>query len=157
MKNLSQKLINYSYITLSGEINIISIDYRKPIINEIQIIDNIREYSKTLQNIYPKFIIKVETGMSEATLSIFTYKSTNMRAHFLDELKINLEGLLNQIYNLNDVEVNLKMSGYIDSYRGRYSYIYLNSKREVAYKITSFTTNSNFISKMKFIIKRTSE
>jgi hypothetical protein len=154
-EELKQRLSYFSYLTMSGEINISYKSYNALIISDSEIIGSIKSYAKMLSIKYPRFKIQLDTGISETAIKIFAYRTILMNGSFLEEMRTNLEGLLSNIYDLNELQAKLTISGYIDSYKGRHAYVYLNNERKVKYEMTQFTPNSSFLSKVNFVLNRT--
>lgn len=156
-EELKQGLLSFSYLTMSGEINISCKSYNALIISDSEIIGSMKSCAKALNDRYPKFKIQLETGMSEISIRIFAYRTILLNSSFLEEMRTNLAGLLSSIYGNNGLQAKLNISGYIDSYRGRQEYIYLNNEREVKYEVTRFTRNESFMSKVYFVLNRNND
>jgi hypothetical protein len=155
LKNLlKQKLMDFSYLTMSGEINVSCKSYNAIIINDSGLISRMKSYVKALNDRYPKLKIQLQTGISEISIKVFAYRKMLMNNCFLEEMRINLAGLLISIYENNDLQAKLNIRGFIDSYRGRKSFIFMNNEQEVKYEVIQFEPNNSIISKMNFFINR---
>ncbi len=155
---LRLKLKNFSYVTLSGEINISRKQLNAPVFSESGLIANIKACAAALSGQYPRFKVTVDAGINEITVKIFALRAVQTNGAFLEELRVNLEGLLSSIYDGDDdLQARLHIMGYIDSFRSRQDYVYLNNQRAVKYEITSVTANESLASKVNFIVNKTSQ
>lgn len=148
--NFKLLISNFSYITLSGEINISNNHYEVLITTNAETVEKIKKTSGRFKNTYPKFKVDVVQGISDITLKLFVYRFANTHSDFLDELQYNLSVLLADINFNGDCKIKLNIFGSIDSFNGRCDFRYLNNEQEVRYKIVNSVIFEGLFTKFKF-------
>ncbi|HHV95670.1 MAG TPA: hypothetical protein GXX37_04215 [Clostridiaceae bacterium] len=149
-------LMNLNIITLSGEITISFKDLNAIITAYSDLyMSSIRDIAKKFNNMYPKFKVESAVGLSEISIKIFVFRYINTDETFLDRLRMALEGLLKDIYSLENLSpwklnVRLNLYGTMEYLNSQDNFRFLNKNETVKYIITDSIQKKGFINKIRF-------
>ena len=89
-----------------------------------------------MNNQYPYIKFSVSSGICDIDIKLFMYNKTLFKNKFPEELRRNLEILVNKLYEFEGVYVRLDVIVQEDNFRNVCKYKYLNNETEVNFKNT---------------------
>lgn len=127
---------NIRKVTLSGEI-IISTNNLTDFTNQREnIFAHVKPYVKSMENQHRDTEFKITNGLYDIRINLFKYNKVVYEPELLENIRIDFQMLLKQIYEFDDIYV--KLDAIVEEHRVKElcEYKYLNNRTEVLYKKT---------------------
>jgi hypothetical protein len=131
-------------VTLSGEANILTKDFKASILQDEELYYCITEMTNEAQSKLSYIDFEVARELHQITVKMFTFNALCMEDNLLEGLRYHLQTMLDSI-SCDRISIRANLSGSIKTWSKTEKFMLLYVKGEVIYKITE-SVPANYIS-----------